>query len=178
MVKVLVMVVSYAALVGALAVAAGVDLARRIVPNGCVVVVAASGLVAALAGGSPACGDVLLAPAEGDAPARVCLAVGGGVAALSVMLVAALLSARARGTPGVGGGDVKLLAAAGVWAGPTGALVAIALSCLVAVVGWALSCALDALRGRGGTRPHEVAMAPAIAVGVLAVVALLGARGS
>lgn len=177
MTRELVMVASYAALVGALAVAAAVDLSCRIVPNGCAVTVAASGVAVALVGGSPADAGGGPAPVSGTELGGVCLAVGGGAAALAVMLAAACLSARARGSPGVGGGDVKLLAAAGTWLGPMGALVAIALSCLVAVVGWAAACAFDALRGRRGARPHEVAMAPAIGVGVLATVALLVATG-
>lgn len=172
-VRVVVMVASYAALAGALGVAAVVDLACRVVPNGCALVAAASGVSCALAGGSPACRGPLVPEAPPDPLACACLAVSGGVTTLAVMLVTAAVSGRVRGSPGVGGGDVKLLGAVGLWAGPVGGLVVIALACLVALGGWLLACGVDGLRGRRGPRGHAVAMAPAIGLATLVTIALV-----
>ncbi|WP_075279490.1 prepilin peptidase [Thermophilibacter provencensis] len=112
-------VVARAALAVALGLAAIEDLARRVIPDGCSVAVAASGAVAAAA----------RAAAGEEAGALVADALAGALATLGVMLGAALASWRARGTPGVGGGDVKLLGAVGVWLGPAWGLAAVALSC-------------------------------------------------
>lgn len=111
----------------ALVVAAVTDLARRIVPNGCVAVLAlASGARALLA-----CG------LEGSF-GPLARALAGGAAVLLVMLVAAHASAWASGVSGVGGGDVKLLSAAGLWMGPARGLLVVAASCLTSLTAWLL----------------------------------------
>lgn len=146
-------------LAAALAVAAATDLARRVVPNGCVAAVAASGtaraLIAAVA---------LRAP---GAPGEAAL---GAVTVLAVMLAAAAASSRRGGGSGVGGGDVKLLAALGTWLGPVAGLATVALSCLLAVLGWAVA-ALSALALRRRPPARAVPLAPAVAIAALLVLA-------
>ncbi|MBM6675593.1 prepilin peptidase [Olsenella uli] len=138
-------------LAAALGVAAATDLSCRIVPNGCALAVALSGLVRALAR--------ILAGTGGAAP--LLRAAGGGALVLLVMLAAAALSGRHGREPGVGGGDVKLLSAVGVWTGPVGGLLAVGLSCLVGVVGWAVSAPL---RRRRRAATGAIPLAPAVAV--------------
>ncbi|HJB48611.1 MAG TPA: prepilin peptidase [Candidatus Olsenella excrementigallinarum] len=153
-------IVAWVACVGVLAAALGVaaatDLRCRIVPNGCVVAVAASGLVRALA-----------AAAGGVGPAAPLRALLGGASVLAVMLVASAVSLRLGRGQGVGGGDVKLLAAVGVWVGPLAGLLAVGLSCLVGVVGWGVAAAL---RPRARPLPDAIPLAPAVAVVTLPVV--------
>lgn len=154
---------AYGALAAALGVAGASDLARRVVPNGCVLAVAASGVLRALARG-------LLA---GQATGLALRGLIGGAVVLGVLLLAAGASVRLRGEPGIGGGDVKLLAAAGLWTGPAGGLAVVALSCLLGVLGWAAARVLCALRGRA-PGAAGIPLAPAIAVALLAVVLLAG----
>ena len=143
------------ALAAGLGVAAASDLASRIVPNGCVLAVAASG--------------ALRAAARGELVASC----AGALAVLAVMLVAAAVTTCVRGESGVGGGDVKLLAAVGTWAGPVLGLVIVGLSCLVGVAGWFAYRAVVALRGTEPPRPG-IPLAPSIMLATLAVV-LVGA---
>lgn len=154
-------------LLGALAWSTVTDLRRRAIPNGCALAVALSGLA--------------LGAAEG-VPAR---SLAGGLVALAVLLLAAWASARRAGAPGVGGGDVKLLSALGLWLGPVTGLAAVALSCLLGVVGWALAVGARRLWRRSeGESPCEdpaglgIPMAPAIALAaLLALPARMGAIG-
>lgn len=140
-------------LAAALGVAAATDLACRIVPNGCSLAVVASGAARALAA----------ATLGGRGAAPVLSAALGAVVVFATMALAAWLSARGREGPGVGGGDVKLLTAVGVWAGPVGGLAAVGLSCLVGLVGWAVS----ALRAPHGAVSRGIPLAPAIALATL-----------
>lgn len=184
----LVLALAVALLAGALVVAAACDAQRRLIPNGC-------SCVAALAGALRA-GALCLAGA--DAAATLGRALAGGVIVLAVMLAAAALSRRARGEAGVGGGDVKLLAALGLWLGPVGGLACVALSCLVGLALWLPARGLWALRhawasrnqacsGRltvralrhawaspweGPARAEGLPLAPGIALAALALVAL------
>lgn len=153
-------IVAWVACVGILAAALGVaaatDLRCRIVPNGCVVAVAASGFVRALA-----------SAAGGAGPAAPLRALLGGASVLAVMLAASAISQRLGRGQGVGGGDVKLLAAIGVWVGPLAGLLAVGLSCLVGVVGWGVAAVL---RPRVRPLPDAIPLAPAVAVVTLPVV--------
>lgn len=143
-------------LAAALGVAAATDLSCRIVPNGCVAAVAASGLVRAL-----------LAPTSGGGClVSLVAALAGGALVLAVMLATALLSARGGRAPGVGGGDVKLLSSVGVWVGPLGGLLVVALSCLVGLLGWLIASARSSRR----ERPTGIPLAPAVAMVALPVV--------
>lgn len=161
-------VAARAVLAVALGLAAVEDLARRVIPDGCSVAVAASGAVAVAA----------RAAAGGAAGALVADALSGALVALAVMLGAALASWRARGTPGVGGGDVKLLGAVGVWLGPAWGLAAIALSCAVALALWgAARLARRAIGAGASAAPGAAAgagvpLAPGIAVATLGIVLL------
>ncbi len=161
-----------ATLAAALGVASATDLSCRIIPNGCVLAVACSGVVRALA----------RALANGSAMALVAEALLGGLSVLGVMLLAAALSTRGGGRPGVGGGDVKLLAAVGVWTGPLVGLATVALSCLVGVLLWGLGRIPERVRAGegpsekgGGHRPRKVLsegipLAPAVTAVTVAVV--------
>lgn len=159
-------VAARAVLAVALGLAAIEDLARRVIPDGCSVAVAASGAasVAARAAAGEAAG------------ALVADALAGALATLAVMLGAALASWRARGTPGVGGGDVKLLGAVGVWLGPAWGLAAVALSCTAALVLWGAARlvrrAVGAGAARGAAAGAGVPLAPGIAVTTLGIVLL------
>ena len=128
----------FAVAVGALVVAAVTDARRRVIPNGCVLVVAACALACALSSGTEA---------------LACSLAGGG-AVLAVLLVTAALSARGSGVPGIGGGDVKLLAAAGLWHGALGGLAVVALSCLSSLALWGaagvIRLAMQRLSGNNG----------------------------
>lgn len=152
-------IVSWVACVGVLAAALGVaaatDLRCRIVPNGCVAAVAGSGLVRALVA------------AGGAGPAAPLRALFGGASVLAVMLAASAISRRLGRGQGVGGGDVKLLAAVGVWVGPLAGLLAVGLSCLAGVVGWGVAAAL---RPRSRPLPDAIPLAPAVAAVTLPVV--------
>lgn len=101
----------------ALAVASLSDLAWRIIPNGCVASVALSWLLVCGSGEK-----VVERLAEG---------VAGALAVLLLMLVAARLGVALGRGAGVGGGDVKLLAASALWAGPVWGLALVGASCAV-----------------------------------------------
>lgn len=152
-----------AVLVVSLGISAVTDLKHRIVPNGCVVAASASGLAYAL----------IKATIEADGLGVVARAVAGGVTVLLVMLAAAMLSFRASGTQGVGGGDVKLLAAVGVWLGPVGGLLVVGLACLLGVVSWEIVRLLAAFSTAGKAPAHEMPLAPAIAVAALLLLACI-----
>ncbi len=94
------LILAIAIVFGMLVFAAASDVAKRRIPNTLPTVIAVSFLVAGLA--SPERVDLL----GGLWVAAAIMAVGFGVFALGK----------------IGGGDVKLLAAMGLWAGPTGAL--------------------------------------------------------
>ena len=157
-----------ATLAAALGGASATDLSCRIIPNGCVLAVACSGVVRALV--------------NGPAMALVAEALLGGLSVLGIMLLAAALSTRGGGRPGVGGGDVKLLAAVGVWTGPLVGLATVALSCLVGVLLWGLSRIPERVRAGegpsekgGGHHPRKVLsegipLAPAVTAVTVAVV--------
>ena len=157
-----------ATLAAALGVASATDLSCRIIPNGCVLAVACSGVVRALV--------------NGPAMALVAEALLGGLSVLGIMLLAAALSTRGGGRPGVGGGDVKLLAAVGVWTGPLVGLATVALSCLVGVLLWGLGRIPERVRAGegpsekgGGHHPRKVLsegipLAPAVTAVTVAVV--------
>lgn len=140
-------------LAAALGVAAATDLARRIIPNGCVAVVAALGAARAAA--------------RGTLPG----AALGALVVLAAMLLAAAASERVSGRPGVGGGDVKLLAAAAVWTGPVLGLAVVGASCLLGAMGWAATRLAGRLVGRGRTS-EGIPLAPAVAIATLAAVLL------
>lgn len=140
-------------LAAALGVAAATDLARRIIPNGCVAVVAALGAAHAAA--------------RGTLPG----AALGALVVLAAMLLAAAASERVSGRTGVGGGDVKLLAAAAVWTGPVLGLAVVGASCLLGAMGWAATRLAGRLVGRGRTS-EGIPLAPAVAIATLAAVLL------
>lgn len=149
---------SAAALLGAaLAVAALSDLAWRVIPNGCVASVALSWLLVRGSGEKVAEGL-----AEG---------LAGAVAVLLVMLAAARLGVALGHGAGVGGGDVKLLAAAGLWAGPVWGLALVGASCAVGLLchgaAWLVRRALHLEAGRGGGIPLGPSIAACLLVFVL-----------
>lgn len=140
-------------LAAALGVAAMTDLARRIIPNGCVAVVAALGAARAAV--------------RGTLPG----AALGALVVLAAMLLAAAASECVSGRPGVGGGDVKLLAAAAIWTGPVLGLAVVGASCLLGATGWAAMQLAGRLVGRGRTS-EGIPLAPAVAIATLAAVLL------
>lgn len=156
-------VVACASLAAALGAASIEDLARRVIPNGCVAVVAASAVVAA----------AVRAMACGNAAGVAFGALSGALATSAVMIAAALASWRARGTPGVGGGDLKLLSAVGLWLGPVWGLVAVALSCATSLALWgAWRLARRAALGTASGTGQGVPLAPGVAATTLGIVLL------
>lgn len=151
-------------LAAALGVAAATDLSCRIVPNGCVLAVAAAGVLRAT-----------VASARTHDLMPLLAAAGGGLVVLVVMLAAAGLSARGGREPGVGGGDVKLLSAVGFWVGPVGGLLVVGLSCAVGLACWCLGWAIAAARASGRARERGIPLAPAVAVVALTMVLVCGA---
>lgn len=146
-----------AALLGAaLAVAALSDLAWRIIPNGCVAAVGLSWLLARGLGER-----TMEGLAEG---------LAGAIVVLLVMLAAARLGAALGHGAGVGGGDVKLLSAAGLWAGPMWGLALVGASCAAGLLGHGVAClARRALRLEAG--PEDgIPLGPAIALCLLVFV--------
>lgn len=138
------------ALAAALCVAAASDLAERIVPNGCVAAVAAA-RVAWL------CGTTLGGADVEEVAADVASSLAGCAVVLAVMLGAAAASRALHGSPGVGGGDVKLLAAAGLWCGPGLGLVVVAASCALSVVAWVVARAVRWVRAAAAGARVEAA---------------------
>lgn len=108
-------------LVAALVLAAVSDLSSRVIPNGCVLAVALARVpVLAVCGeGARAFGAASL----------------GMITVLAFLLLSANVSRKLTGSSGLGGGDLKLLAALGLWTGPVGGLAVVGASCLVALVG-------------------------------------------
>ena len=156
-------------LLAALAVAAASDLGRRIIPNGCVVAVGASGAVWAALG-----------VAAGEGAGAAVRAVLGVAVVLALMCAAGAVSRRATGRSGVGAGDVKLLAASAVWTGPVWGLAVVSLSCAASISLWLISCAFHILSGNKvvicGMEPTVggIPLGPGIALATTAVV-LFGA---
>lgn len=138
-----------AAAAAALVIAAGIDWARRVIPDGCSAMVAATAFLSLVA----------LPPA----------------AALGHLLLAILLltlGAWAFRGGHLGGGDVKLLSAAGLWAGPAGfpALLLAQAAATILLVGTHVA---GGTRLLGGAR--DLPFGVAIAAGGLA--AILGRVG-
>ncbi len=109
------------AVIAALALAAASDLASRIIPNGCVLAVALARVPVLAVASHP-----------GQALAESVL---GMLTVLAFLLLSTIVSLKVTGSTGLGGGDLKLLAALGLWAGPVGGLALVGASCLIALVG-------------------------------------------
>ena len=135
------------------------DLSSRTIPNACT---AAAALAAA----------PLVASAP-DPPAALGRSLCGAAVVIALLAAAASLSRRVHGQDGVGAGDIKLLGALGLWAGPVGGLAVVGTSCLLALAGRAV-----AQRTRGGAQSVAVncggamPMAPAISAAALLTYAL------
>ena len=148
-----------ATLVVSLGLASVSDLSSRTIPNACV---AAAALAAA----------PLVASAP-DLPAAIGRSLSGAAVVVALLAAATFLSRRVHGCDGVGAGDVKLLGALGLWAGPVGGLAVVGTSCLLALVGRAV-----AQRTRGGAQSAAVncggamPMAPAIFAAALLTYAM------
>lgn len=138
-----------AILVVSLGLASVSDLSNRTIPNACVV--------------SAALAATPLAVVAPDLPAALGRSLSGAAAVVALLAVAASLCRGIHGHDGVGAGDVKLLGALGLWAGPVGGLAVVGASCLIALAGraavlWVRQSAWRAALCRDGSMP----MAPAI----------------
>ena len=76
-----------------------------------------------------------LAVSAPDLSASLGRSLSGAVVVVALLAVAASLSRRIHGRDGVGAGDIKLLGALGLWAGPVGGLAVVGGSCLLALAG-------------------------------------------
>ena len=110
-----------AILVVSLGLASVSDLSNRTIPNACVV--------------SAALAVMPLAVVAPDLPAALRRSLCGAVVVVALLAVAASLCRGIHGHDGVGAGDVKLLGALGLWAGPVGGLAVVGASCLLALAG-------------------------------------------
>lgn len=136
-------------LLASLATAGATDTARRLVPDAAVVAMALLGLMTA-------------APGQGMLVAR--LATAGVL--LAILLALHFVHRRMTGDDGLGLGDVKLLAAMGVWLSPTAAAMMVALTTLLALA-WLV------VERRRGRTVEGVALAP---FAVIAFVLVLTAQ--
>lgn len=138
-----------AILVVSLGLASVSDLSNRTIPNACVV--------------SAALAAMPLVVSAPDLSASLGRSLSGAAVVVALLIVAASLSRRVHGHDGVGAGDIKLLGALGLWAGPVGGLAVVGASCLLALAGraavlWVRQSASRAALCRDGSMP----MAPAI----------------
>ena len=148
-----------ATLVVSLGLASVSDLSSRTIPNACT---AAAALAAA----------PLVASAP-DLPAAIGRSISGAAIVVALLAAAAFLFRRVHGCDGVGAGDIKLLGALGLWAGPVGGLAVVGASCLIALAGraavlWVRQSASRVALCRDGSMP----MAPAIFAAALLTYAL------
>lgn len=148
-----------ATLVVSLGLASVSDLSSRTIPNACT---AAAALAAA----------PLVASAP-DLPAAIGRSISGAAIVVALLAAAAFLFRRVHGCDGVGAGDIKLLGALGLWAGPVGGLAVVGASCLIALAGraavlWVRQSASRVALCRDGSMP----MAPAISAAALLTYAL------
>lgn len=146
-------------LVVSLGLASASDLSNRTIPNACAV---SAALVA-----------MPLAVSAPDLPAALGRSLSGTAVVVALLTAAASLSGRIHGRDGVGAGDIKLLGALGLWAGPVGGLAVVGGSCLLALAGRAAilrtrKCASRATHCRDGSMP----MAPAIFAAALLTYAM------
>lgn len=146
-------------LVVSLGLASVSDLSNRTIPNACVV--------------SAALAATPLSVSAPDPPAALGRSLCGAAVVIALLAAAASLSRRVHGQDGVGAGDIKLLGALGLWAGPVGGLAVVGASCLIALAGRAV-----AQRTRGGAQSvaancgGAMPMAPAIFAAALLTYAL------
>ena len=148
-----------ATLVVSLGLASVSDLSSRTIPN-------ARTAAAALAAAP------LVASAP-DLPAAIGRSISGAAIVVALLAAAAFLFRRVHGCDGVGAGDIKLLGALGLWAGPVGGLAVVGASCLIALAGraavlWVRQSASRVALCRDGSMP----MAPAISAAALLTYAL------
>jgi leader peptidase (prepilin peptidase) / N-methyltransferase len=130
-----------------------IDIRRGIIPNRLNLVIAALGLVKAIVDGGVAAG--MVAMSEG--------AVIGIVFWLLQRLYYAL-----RKTAGLGLGDVKFLAAAGVWVGIAGLPTLLLIATLTALA----AAGMLKLAGRSMTRQTSLPFGPFLAAGLLLTIIL------
>lgn len=148
-----------AILVVSLGLASVSDLSNRTIPNACVV--------------SAALAVMPLVVSAPDLPAALGRSLSGAVVVIALLTVAASFSRRVHGHDGVGAGDIKLLGALGLWAGPVGGLTVVGASCLIALAGraavlWVRQSASSAALCRDSSMP----MAPAIFAAALLTYAM------
>lgn len=151
--------VGAAVLVVSLGLASASDLSSRTIPNACVA-------------GTALAATPLVASAP-DLPAAIGRSISGAAIVVALLAAAASFSRRVHGRDGVGAGDIKLLGALGLWAGPVGGLAVVGASCLIALAGraavlWVRQSASRVALCRGGAMP----MAPAIFAAALLTYAL------
>ena len=108
-----------------------------------------------------------------DLPAAIGRSISGAAIVVALLAAAAFLFRRVHGCDGVGAGDIKLLGALGLWAGPVGGLAVVGASCLIALAGraavlWVRQSASRVALCRDGSMP----MAPAISAAALLTYAL------
>jgi leader peptidase (prepilin peptidase)/N-methyltransferase len=135
---------------GALAL---IDIRRGIIPNRLNLAVAGLGLVRAVVGGGAAAG--IAATAEG-------VAIG------AIFWMLQWLYYRLRKRPGLGLGDVKFLAAAGVWVGVGGLPLLLLIATLTAL---AAAGAMQ-MAGQSMTRQTSLPFGPFLAIGLLLTIVL------
>jgi leader peptidase (prepilin peptidase)/N-methyltransferase len=137
-------------LCGALAL---IDLRRGIIPNQLNLAIAGLGLMRAVTSGGPAAGIA---------------AISEGVAIGAIFWSLQWLYYRLRKTPGLGLGDVKFLAAAGLWVGIAGLPTLLLIATLTALV----AAGMLKLAGQSMTRQTSLPFGPFLATGLLLTIML------
>ena len=135
-----------------------VDIRRGIIPNRLNLAIAGLGLVRAVA--------------IGGATAAVA-ATSEGIANGAVFWALQWLYFRLRKIPGLGLGDVKFLAAAGLWVGISGLPSLLLVATLTALA----AAGILKLSGRSMTRETSLPFGPFLAAGLLATIILQGLVG-
>lgn len=146
-------------LVVSLGLASVSDLSNRTIPNVCVV--------------SAALAATPLAVSAPDLFASLGRSLSGAAVVVALLTAAASLSRRIHGCDGVGAGDIKLLGALGLWAGPVGGLAVVGGSCLLALAGRAAVLRVRKNASYAGLcRDGSMPMAPAIFAAALLTYAM------
>ena len=146
-------------LVVSLGLASVSDLSNRTIPNACAV--------------SAALAATPLSVSAPDPPAALGRSFCGAAVVIALLTVAASFSRRVHGRDGVGAGDIKLLGALGLWAGPVGGLAVVGASCLIALAGRAAVLRVRQSASRAALcRDGSMPMAPAIFAAALLTYAM------
>lgn len=139
-------IVSHAVLIAALFYASLVDIRTRVVPTVSPAAAMSAWLLTTLV-----CAVIGVCPysyafGQVESPSWILAGMAGGAITAGVALVCAMLLERRSGVTALGGGDIKLFFIVGLYLGPEGGMVALGLSCVLALLWQAVMLAFETLR--------------------------------